>query len=186
MKRRVFIASIVVILLSIGVMSTYAYIVAEGTATNVITTGCVNIELREYTLNENNERVPYSNSQVAVVPSVKVDKIVNVENTGNQPVFVRVLVTITVESEFWEDFDLSNIILDYNLTDWTFKDGYWYYNNILDASNTTEDLFTSVEFSANMGNEFMGSAITINVEAQATQVANQGVSNATEAVGWPD
>ncbi len=186
MKRRVFVTSIVVILLSIGVLGTYAYTVAEGTATNVITTGCVNIELKEYTLNEENERIPYGNTAIAVIPTSKVDKIVNVENTGNQQVFVRVLVTITVNSETGEDFDLSNIIIDYNSTDWTLKDGYWYYNNILDVADTTEDLFTSVEFSANMGNDFMNSTITINVKAEATQVANQTASNATEAVGWPE
>ncbi|MGI6510046.1 MAG: hypothetical protein ACOX1L_05675 [Erysipelotrichaceae bacterium] len=185
MKRRVFVTSIIVILLSIGALSTHAYIVAQGTATNIITTGKVKIELKEYTLDENNKRIEYGNEPIAVIPSMQVDKIVNVKNVGNQPAYVRVSVKVLVNSQTQQNPDLSKIIIDYNQTDWTFKDGYWYYMAVLNAGETTKDLFTSVEFSANMGNEFMNSTVTVDIQAQATQFANQNVADATDAKGWP-
>ncbi len=185
MKRKIFAASIIVILLSIGVLSTHAFIIAQGTATNVITTGKVKIDLKEYTLDENNKRIEYGNQPIAAVPSMKVDKIVNVKNVGNQPVYVRVSVKVLVNSQTQQDFDMSKIIINYNQRYWTFKDGYWYYMAVLNAGETTKDLFTIVEFSSNMGNEFMNSTVTVDLKAQATQFANQNVANATEAKGWP-
>ena len=42
-----------------------------------------------------------------------------------------------------------------------------------------------VIFDTDMGNEFKSSTVTIDVQAQATQVANNGAT-VLEAAGWPN
>jgi hypothetical protein len=49
---------------------------------------------------------------------------------------------------------------------------------------TTEPLFTTVSFSIEMGNIYQNSRSTVEINAQATQVANNGTT-VFEAAGWP-
>ena len=67
---------------------------------------------------------------------------------------------------------------------WTLQDGYYYYNVPLEPGETTEALFKNVSFDPSMGNMYHNSKAIIKVQAQATQVKNNGAS-VTEAAGWP-
>ena len=73
-----------------------------------------------------------------------------------------------------------------NTEDWTeLEDGFYYYNDVLKAGDTTSPLFTSVIFDKSMGNLYQNCTVNIDVQAQATQVANNG-TNVFEAKGWPE
>lgn len=71
-----------------------------------------------------------------------------------------------------------------NTTDWTERDGYYYYNKALKPGEVTVPIFTAVTFNAAMGNEYQNAAATVDVFAQAVQTANNG-DTVLNAQGWP-
>ena len=117
---------------------------------------------------------------------MEVSKIVQVKNIGGQSAWIRVSVdkTIQLAEGVDGDVDLSLISYDLNTDFWTEKDGFYYYNTILQPNEVTEPLFTKVIFSATMSNMYQNSKAVIDVTAQATQVANNGTC-ALDAAGWP-
>lgn len=187
MKKRFLVFALLVILLSIIAGTTLTYYTATDTATNVITSSGVDIELVETT--EDGE--PFANV-AGIMPGTTVSKIVKVRNK-QADAYVRVSCEVEATGADGKPLDLSKIpngdkaiVMDLNLTDWALgEDGYYYYKYPLEAGDITEPLFTEVSFDAeNMGNEFQNAKLTITVQAQATQVAHNG-SNYAEAAGWP-
>ena len=195
MKKKIFSLAMVICCLAVLTISgTLAYFTAEDTATNVITTGTIDIDLKE-TIGvdpETGEDIPFTDV-TGVMPSQAIDKIVTVKNINDaMPAFVRVLVTptITLAQEYadkQDEIDLSLISIDYNTRDWTYneEDGYWYYNEILETNTETPVLFTKVTFAKEMGNMYQGATVTIDVRAEAVQVKNNPGTTALTAQGWP-
>ena len=179
-KRLVSVAVLIVALLMLG-YSTVAYFTTEDTATNVITTGNIDIELQE-TTSDGSEFTDVVN----VVPGQQISKIVKVANKGANDAYVRINLKQFIELANGTRVDeVGNLIsLDFNTTNWTEIDGYYYYNKPLLPGQTTEALFEVVTFDTGMGNEYQGSEATIEVNAQATQVQNNGES-VFDAAGWP-
>ena len=189
MKRRIWMCAVVAIGFSILASGTGAFFTAEEKAHNVITTGNVDIELIEKTNSDSDgdgELDDFENVS-GVAPGTEVSKIVTVKNTGSQPAWVRIKVTkaITLENGSAEDADTSLVSYDINTTYWTENDGFYYYNEVLVPGTTTkEPLFTTVTFSSEMRNLYQNSTITIDIQVQATQVANNGTT-VLDAAGWP-
>lgn len=187
MKHKTFICALLVACLSIAAFSTIAYFTTEDTATNVITAGNVKIELKETAIPEGGgEPVPFEN-QTGVMPGSEVSKIVQVKNTGKQPAYIRIILhkSITLAEDITdESVNLDLIRYDLNTSDWIEKDGYYYYAKPLAAGAETEPLFTRVLFANDMGNLYQDCKIEIQVDVEATQVANNG-STVFEATGWP-
>lgn len=186
MKKKILVCAMIVICLSVVAYSTLAYFTHEDTATNVITAGNIEIDLLEWAIDEESgERIPYDDVY-DVMPGTDVSKIVEVKNTGDNAAWIRISVSKALLLADGVDIeaDLSLVTYDLNTDKWTEKDGYYYYNEALEAGETTEPLFTEVHFAAEMTNEYQNSIAIINVDAQATQVANNGTS-ALDAAGWP-
>ena len=186
MKKKVFVCAFIAVCLLIVAYGTTAYFSYEDTATNVITAGDVKIELQEWAIPDTGgDPVPFEDV-IDVQPGTAVSKIVEVKNTGHQPAWVRISVVKLIQlAEGVEgDVDLSLIEFDINDQYWIEKDGYYYYYTALAPGNTTEYLFSSVNFSESMDNMYQYSKAIIEVTAQATQVANNGDS-VLEAAGWP-
>lgn len=81
------------------------------------------------------------------------------------------------------DLDMVEVIVD--RTNWTAgNDGYYYYHSALKPGETTAPIFSEVTFNADMGNEYQNATATVDVVAQAVQMANNG-KTVMEAVGWP-
>lgn len=176
----------VAICLSIMAYGTNAFFTAEEQVHNVITTGDIDIELIEMAEPEDGgELVPFENV-TGVMPGEDVSKIVTVKNTGGQAAYIRIklMQTVTLADGSADTAEESPISCDINTIDWTEKDGYYYYNEPLAPGAETEPLFTKVTFDNGMGNVYQQSTTELDVQAQATQVANNG-NNALEALGWP-
>lgn len=188
MKKKVTIAAICLLCL-VTVGGTLAYFTAEDTATNVITSGNINIELQETALTADGETILFEDSQerFGVMPGEDVSKIVQVKNTGANDAYVRIKITKSIELaegvEGTPEVDL--IDMDFNTEYWAEKDGYYYYKLPLVPGATTEPLFNNVIFNTAMGNMYQKSEAVILVEAQATQVKNNEVEDVTMAKGWP-
>lgn len=186
MKKKVIVISLLLACLSVVGYGTLAYFTAEDTATNVITAGDVQIDLEEWAIPENGgDPVPFEDV-LDVMPGMEVSKIVQVKNIGGQTAWIRISVekSILLAEGVEGDVDLSLVTYDLNTEDWTEKDGFYYYNAPLKAGETTAPLFTAVTFSPEMSNLYQHSKAVIEVDAQATQTANNGTT-ALDAAGWP-
>ena len=183
MKKKLLILSVLVICIATLAGGTIAYFTSEGRAHNVITTGGVEIELREWA--DADRETPFKDVS-GVMPGAAVTKIVEVKNTGSAPAWVRVSVDKNVKLANGE-VSKNDRFVELNINDkaWTLRDGYYYYNTALAAGETTEPLFTTVTFDVTMNNAYQNSTATVDVYAQAVQTANNG-STALIAAGWPE
>lgn len=181
MKRKILILSVLAILIAMIAAGSLAYYTADTKAHNVITTGSVDIELNEWA---NEERTEKFEDQTGVMPGKDVTKIVEVKNVGTGSAWVCVQMFVDVYAENGEGLPPEPVKLDINDTDWTYQDGYYYYNKPLAPGATTEPLFTTVSFDEQMGNEYQNAKAKIDITAIAVQSANNG-ETVLEATGWP-
>ena len=198
MKKKLLAVAVLVICLSIISAGTWAAFTAEGRATNVITTGSIEVVLNEWA---NADKTEEFKDVEGVMPGTEVTKIVEVENTGTGDAWVRVWLNVSVAEKLTatnktpvclpltitvDGREVDVVELDLNTDDWTpGEDGYYYYNSKLGAGKTSAELFTTVEFHPNMGNEYQNCQAIIDVAVEAVQVANNGTSAMT-ALGWPE
>ena len=183
MKRKLLIVSVLAILVAVTAAGTLAYFTDTGTAHNVITTGNVKIELKEWA-DEACEQ-PFQD-KTGVMPGTKVTKIVKVENTGTGAAFVRLYVEKNVYGADQKPMKSDPVSLDFDNRNWTYSEseGCYYYNRPLEPGKTTEPLFTAVTFDPLMGNEYQNASAHVKVIAYAVQSANNGDSPQA-AKGWP-
>ena len=190
MKKKMLSLALMTIFISLMALGSAAYFTVEGRATNIITTGTVDMELEEMQL-VGEEEVPYPEDKTitGVMPSQKVSKIpyiVGVE--GTQPFYTRVKVDITVlVEEKVDEAGLKYILPNYDKTNWEQgADGWWYYKGEVKEKDRVA-LFTEVAFAPEMPNDYQNCTVKVAVSAQATQVKNNPVPEAgyTAIVGWP-
>ena len=188
MKKKIISLALVICALAMLATGTAAYFTAEGTATNVFTTGKIDVAVVETTLIDG-EEAPYeeilTEGKLAVMPSVEVSKIVKVEALPEcADAYIRAKVDVAIQmADETSEPNLDLITISFNEADWTLKDGWYYYNGTIKAGEKTEMLFDTVTFSKDMGNEYQNATATINITAQAVQVAHNGDSALT-AEGW--
>ena len=181
MKRKLLILSLLVILAALTAAGTLAYYTDSARTHNVITSGNVDIDLLEWADEERTK--PFKDKQ-GVMPGTKVTKIVEVKNTGTGAAFVRLRVETEVLSAEGVKMDSKHVRLDFNQTDWIYRDGYYYYARSLQPGETTVPLFNTVTFAAEMGNQYQNATAHVKVIAYAVQSANNG-DDPLNAEGWP-
>lgn len=185
MKKKLLVIALAALCLAFAAVGTVAFFTAEETAHNVITTGGIDVTLNEWAgEGEDSAKIPFEDV-TGVMPGASVPKVVEVENIGASDAWVRVKVSTGIElAEGVEgEVDLSLVTIDFNTTDWTEQDGWYYYNKPLKPGESTVPLFTCVSFDKTMGNLYQMSTATVKVDVQAVQTANNG-SAATDAAGW--
>ncbi|MEG0664548.1 MAG: TasA family protein [Clostridia bacterium] len=125
-KLLIILSCVVILALSFGI--SYAFLIDKSYKTNSFTVGETVVEVKEEFIQPNE-----------LTPGLSFTKKPWVENTGNLPCFVRVIVAFSNNKaeEFCE--------LNYNTGDWEKNaDGYYYYNKILEPGKQTSPLFTTV------------------------------------------
>lgn len=179
LRKKLFACAIVSLIVALIAQNTLAYFTHTDTATNVVTTGTIRIAL-----NETTDTGEVWQDLVNIVPGTSVSKIVTVTNHA-LPAYVRIQCVITVRNEDGQLLDAGAIQPDMNTADWSFRDGWWYYNDPLPMGADTEPLFTRVEFPAELDSTYARCTVEIHVLAQAVQCANNG-SDVFSAAGWPE
>lgn len=184
MKRKILCLSVIVIMLAILAAGTIAYFTAEGRAHNVITTGSVEIELKEWA--DENKTVPFKDLE-GVMPNTTVTKIAEIKNIGKSDAWIRVKIKKSIELKHEGNPDTNLVELNLNNTDWITDGEYYYYKNALKPGETTTPIFTSVTFKAAMGNEYQDAKATVDIYAQAVQTANNLATggDVKTVKGWP-
>ena len=181
MKRKLLILSVLAICIATLAAGTLAYFTSEGKAHNVITTGGVEISVQEWA--DEDKQTPFEDLE-GIMPGMTVTKIAEIKNTGASDAWVRVKVEKNIKLQGEGTPDTGLVELTLNTTDWTEKDGYYYYKEALKPGEVTAPIFTAVTFKPDMGNEYQNATATVDVTAQAVQTANNGTSALT-ASGWP-
>lgn len=182
MKRKILILSVLAICIATLAAGTIAFFTAEGKAHNVITTGGVEIAVQEWA---DVEKTKPFEDLTGVMPNTTVTKIAEIKNTGASDAWVRVKVEKNIKLQGEGTPDTGLVELTLNTTDWTEKDGYFYYTKALKPGEVTAPIFTAVTFKADMGNEYQNATATVDVSAQAVQTANNG-DTVMDAKGWPN
>ena len=205
MKLKALVLALLLVVLGSISIGTLAYFTADTTAHNVITSGGVEIELVETTIQDGAE-IPFPKEGLTgIMPGVDASKIVKVENTGASAAWIRVKlekVVTLADGTRGDKLPDGTDAVTYEISNpemWLTKEGDtegWYYYKDPVPANQGEDSFTetileTVKFSPKMGNEYQSKSETectvaeVIVSAQAVQVANNGTDVLT-AQGWPE
>ena len=189
MKKRILAIAVIMICLSILASVTFAYYTDSATARNVITSGGIKIEVVEQQMVDGTPQ-PWTDPEIPVMPSQPVSKIVTVRS-DEQAAWVRAKYTVTVLDTAEKKMDVPAeelakvIIIDPDDTNWTEKDGWWYYGTAIAGGESTAPLFEEVTFSGpDMDNKYQGAKVVIDVTAEAVQKAHNGDS--VMEANWPE
>ena len=179
-KAKLLLVTLAAILLTVLTQPTLAYYTTTGIATNVVTSGSIDLAIHEKTAGG----ADFPSGGVFVIPGDIVSKRVYVENICSHPFYLRVkLVGSSTNQELSAEDCLK---LDINTQNWTYNGGYYYYNRILQPSEVTEDLFSQVEIvGSRVDQTHVGSMLGITVNAYAVQSENNPAQHPWDAAGWP-
>lgn len=179
-KSRLLLIALSAILLTVLTQPTLAYYTAAGKATNVVTSGAVQLKINEKTADGSD----FPAEGVYVIPGDIVSKQVSVENVCGHPFYLRVKLVGGAANETLAPDDCLK--LDIDTRNWTCLDGYYYFNRILQPGQTTPALFTQVEIVGSKVNRtHIGSTLSLTVDAYAVQSEHNPAEHPWDASGWP-
>lgn len=181
-KIRFLAISVIAIIFTLFSQGSLAYYQTIGKATNVVTMGDIDLKIHELT----DSGTEFPKEGVYVLPGDIVSKQVSVENVGGHPFYLRVKLLTGISGEGLSHEDCLKLNIDEEK--WTLKDGWYYYNGIVDPGTKTPNLFTHVEIIGDkIDNSYLGNTLTLTVAAHAVQSENNPIQNGdySTASGWP-
>jgi len=181
LKRRSMLIAVVAIIFVFMTQPTVAYYTTIGTATNVVTSGGIELTIHEHTADGSK----FPEQGVYIIPGDIVSKVVTIENTCGHPFYLRAKLIDGVNSAELSSEECFDINI--NTAKWELReDGWLYYKDILQPGATSEPVFTEVEIvGAAVNNKYIGKTLTLTVSAQAVQSENNPADFPWEADGWP-
>lgn len=215
MKKKVISTMLLVVLVAVlSIGGTLAWLTDDDAVTNTFTVGNVEILLDEALVKETTDATTGAKEWVAdaeearvqkneykgIYPGAVLPKDPTVKNTGSEPAYIRVSVTVnnwniltadnvgikdletvfTVEDDFAETWKRVDIVVADNTATYTYE--YIANNGILAKAATTGPLFTEVTVPALLNSEQMakiGSTLQMDIKAYAIQA--RGFADAEEA-----
>ena len=179
-KTKLLLVALAAILTTLLSQPAQAYYTTIGVATNVVTSGEIKLKIHEKTADGSD----FPSEGVYIIPGDIVSKQVFVENVCDHPFYLRVkLVGGSTNQALSAEECLK---LDIDTISWTQKDGYYYYNYIVQPGEFTTKLFTEVEIvGSKVDQSYVGSALTLTVKAFAVQSEHNPAEYPWEAAGWP-
>lgn len=182
LKLRAFAIALCAIVLMLIVQDTLAYYSVIGKATNVVTSGDVQLAIHEMT----DQGTPFPEEGVYIVPGDIVSKQVSIENVCDHPFYLRVKVVYGIDSLELSAEDCFKLNID--TENWHQQDGWYYYKGIVQPGQTTPNVFSHVEIvGSKVDNSYIGRTLSLTVRAQAVQSENNPVEDMQThmASGWP-
>ena len=168
---------------------TIAFITRQTKTENIITFGNVRLQLHETTLNEDNQEIEFQeDTETDITHSDTCSRIVRVENLGEQPIYLRVSLSMEGTQEDGTSFQADEYAsYQLNEEDWYYENGWYYYKTELAPHVTSEELMTQVIFNdiSEITEKYPGSKFKLSIDAQGVQSKNNGGS-VSEAAGWPE
>lgn len=182
LKQRLSTLALCAIVLTLIAQDTLAYYSVIGKATNVVTSGDIQLAIHEMT----DQGTEFPAEGVYIVPGDIVSKQVSIENVCDHPFYLRVKVIYGIDSQELSAEDCFK--LNINTDNWLFHEGWYYYKDILTPGQTTPNVFSHVEIvGSKVDNSYIGKTLTLTVRAQAVQSENNPVDDMQThtASGWP-
>ena len=179
-RSRLLLIALAAILATMLTQPTLAYYTTIGKATNVVTSGNISLQIHEKTADGSD----FPEEGGYVIPGDIVSKQVSVENVCNHPFYLRVKLVRGATNQALSQEEAMK--LDINTQNWTYQDGYYYYNAILQPGQVTVPLFTQVEIvGSQVDQSHAGSTLSLTVNAYAVQSENNPAEQPWDAAGWP-
>ena len=172
-KSKLLVIMLCMILVTLLTQPSLAYYTVIGRATNVVTSGNIDLKIHEKT--ENGENFPEEG--VEVIPGDIVSKEVTVENVCGHPFYLRLALVNGSDNTDINPEEAFHI--EINTDKWKRQnDGYYYYHQILEPGKTTEPLFSKVEIvGSKVDQTHAGSVLKLTVKAHAVQSENNPAEN---------
>ena len=180
-KSRLLLIALAAILATVLTQPSLAYYTTIGVATNVVTSGEIKLKIHEKTADGSD----FPSEGIYIIPGDIVSKQVSVENVCGHPFYLRVKL---VSSSTNEDLSAEECLkMDIDTKNWTYVDGFYYYNRILQPGETTSVLFTEVEIvGSKVDQTYIGSTLNLTVKAFAVQSEHNPAEYPWKASGWPN
>lgn len=158
-----------------------AYYTTVGTATNVVTSGSIELVIHETT----SDGSAFPEEGVVVLPGDIISKVVKIENHCNHPFWLRVKLVDGVTSEQLSSEECFDIAI--NQYRWTLReDGWLYYDEPLEPGQFSAPVFEEVRIvGEKVDNSYIGETLLLTVSAQAVQSENNPAEHPWEVSGWP-
>lgn len=189
-KRKIAALVLALVLALLAVGGTWAYFTYEGRATNVITTGTVELDLSNGKTADG--LTATSNARVShVMPGTTVEYKPKIQNVGTAPFYVRVKADVTITAAGGDGLPGDVVTLTCDTDNWELHDGWYYCKKAVspgeNGKGETVTPFSAVNFDAKMGNDYQGCTVELAVVAQAVQVKNNEMTDndVTTIMGWP-
>lgn len=195
------------LVLGLAIGGTWAYFTYSARTTNVITTGTVQLSLTEelkdgkwepITQGEGPDQTVVGHLFTGnIMPGETVTKKPVIQNVGPAPFYTRAKITVTVTPAKGSNVTkLSNDVVQISVlsSDWLKGDDGWYYYTKAvnpatgDQAGEQAVLFETIKFAESMGNDYQGCTVSIGIQAQAVQTANNDIptgGDVTDVLGWP-
>lgn len=175
--------TIILLLISIIVISlvgtnTLANKVIKGETDNKVTSGEISTKL--FNVTSDGSLMP--EIIFSLLPGETIDNVVYAKNTCKFPEYVRIKLIPEI-TDNGEQLSTEHIFFNINSENWTLKDGYYYYNSVLEPEVNSIPLYDSIYIGTEIGNEYKTAEMTVNIELDAVQTANNSES-ALNATGW--
>lgn len=177
----------------VGIGATLAYFTDQAEAENIVTMGHVDIDLTEKSEDEDSVMIEDGLRFDNVMPGDVISKIPTITVADDsQNAYVRMKMEITTPEGSGitaKDLELLETGLRKNITNqtgWSYNDGYYYYNDALEATEFV-DFFQHVDIPAEWHNNTADGSFTIKLQAEAIQEENvQPTKEGDLIVGWPE
>ena len=179
-KTSLILIALAAILATVLTQPSLAYYTTVGKATNVVTSGDIQLQIHEKTADGSD----FPAEGVYIIPGDIVSKQVSVENVCGHPFYLRVkLVSGSTNRDLTAEECLK---MDIDTENWTMVDGFYYYNRPLQPGEITLPLFTQVEIVGDqVDRSHIGSTLSLTVNAYAVQSENNPAEHPWDAAGWP-
>lgn len=181
-ERIVILALIGILVVAIIGGSSMAQVTRKAETENIISSGEISVKLLNKT--KNGDDMPELITHI--VSGDTLDNVVSVKNTCQYDEYIRVsldkVIYETAEENAILDDSKATFLL--NEEDWTYneRDGYYYYNDVLKAGETSEVLYDGIFLSYSMGNEYKLAVMDVEITVEAVQSVNNG--DVFTAEGW--
>lgn len=180
MKRRFLVIALATILIAILSCGSLAFFSVQDKAENIITTGKLDIKIHQDM--DSPEVIPEEGMQV--MPGDVIKSALTIENSGTHPLYLRMRLEKKVNDEALSAEHC--LLMNVNEEDWTYKNGYYYYNHILQPNTFTKPLFNEICIAGReVDNEYLGKFFLLDIQASAVQSENNGTS-VWDAIGWKE
>lgn len=182
MKMRWLTLGVCAMVLTLLSQETLAYYSVVGKATNVVTSGKISLMIHETT----DQGTEFPEEGVYIVPGDVVSKQVSVENICSHPFYLRVKIVYGIDSQELSAEDCFKLNIDD--VNWTYHDGWYYYNSVVEPGDVTSYVFSQVEIvGSKVDNSYIGKTLTLSVVAQGVQSEHNPLTDSLvyTASGWP-